>query len=37
MNKLYKVTIFILALFLFMSCSKEDICDAVQGDWELVE
>jgi hypothetical protein len=37
MNKLYQVTIFILALFLCMSCAKETVCDTVQGDWVLVE
>lgn len=37
MNKLYKITIFILALFLCASCAKETVCDTVQGDWVLVE
>lgn len=40
MNKLYRITLVVLVLFFFffLGCTKEaSTCDAVQGNWELVE
>jgi|MesohylFT_1024984.scaffolds.fasta_scaffold03244_3 PBP1b-binding outer membrane lipoprotein LpoB len=39
MNKMYRIiTLVILVLFFFSGCKKKaNSCDAVQGDWELVE
>ncbi len=36
MNKILKIAVVILILFFFLGCKKEATCDAVQGDWELV-
>lgn len=38
MNKMYRITFVILLMFFFLGCKKKSTsCDAVQGDWELVE
>jgi len=38
MNKLYRITVVVLVMFFFLGCKKKSTpCDAVQGDWELVE
>lgn len=36
MKKLLKVLVVVMVLFLFAGCKKDAVCDAVQGDWELV-
>jgi hypothetical protein len=36
MKKLIKVLVVIVVLFFFAGCKKDAVCNAVQGDWELV-
>jgi hypothetical protein len=36
MKNLYKIAAVLLIMFVFLGCKKEATCDAVQGDWELV-
>jgi hypothetical protein len=36
MKKLYKIAVVLLVLVCFLGCKKEATCDAVQGDWGLV-
>jgi len=38
MNKWYKILVVVIVLFFFLGCKKDTTipCNAVQGDWELV-
>ncbi len=36
MNKWYKILVVVIVLFFFLGCKKDAPCNAVQGDWELV-
>ncbi len=36
MKALFRILVVLIILFFFSSCSKDAVCEAVQGDWELV-
>ena len=36
MKVLFRIIVIVIVLFFFAGCSKDAVCEAVQGDWELV-
>jgi hypothetical protein len=32
----FRIIVIVIVLFFFAGCSKDAVCNTVQGDWELV-